>query len=144
MGPISYTFDMDEVDWEEMRAALIADDFHNGRTVEQYEASFRNSAAAVVARAGGRIVGTARALSDGVCNAYVVDVWTLSAYRRQGIARTMMDMLLACFPGQHVFLFTDDAAPFYERIGFARRGVGYEAVVGEWLVNKERQGGGYG
>lgn len=144
MGPISYTFDMDEVDWAELRETLIADDFHNGRTVEQYEASFRNSAAAVVAKAGGRIVGTARALSDGVCNAYIVDVWTLSAYRRQGVARTMMEMLLARFPGQHAFLFTDDAPHFYERIGFARRGMGYEAVVGEWLVNEHKQGGGYG
>lgn len=143
MGTISYTFDMDEVNWQEMRETLIADDFHNGRTVEQYEDSFRHSAAAVVAHAEGRIVGTARALSDGICNAYIVDVWTLSAYRRQGIARTMMDMLLARLPGQHVFLFTDDAAPFYERIGFARRGVGYEVVVGRWLVN-DGKGGGFG
>lgn len=144
MEPISYTFDMDEVDWEEMRETLIADDFHNGRTVEQYEISFRNSAAAIVAHAGEHIIGTARALSDGVCNAYIVDVWTLSAYRRQGIARAMMEMLLARFPGQHVFLFTDDAAAFYERIGFVRRGVGYEVVVGEWLANDRKQGGGFG
>jgi hypothetical protein len=29
------------------------------------------------------VVGMARLLSDGVSNAYLLDVWTMSAYRRQ-------------------------------------------------------------
>lgn len=34
MKPITYTFDMSNVNWQELVNALIADDFHNGRTVE--------------------------------------------------------------------------------------------------------------
>ena len=132
---ITYKTDLDGVDWAAMRDILIADDFDNGRTVEQYRRSFENSYAVCIAYVGARIIGTARVLSDGVCNAYVVDVWTYSPYRRRGIARAMIQSLLDRLPGQHVYLFTDDAPDFYRRIGFQERGLGMEIVSGEWLVN---------
>ena len=68
-----------------MKAVLQQDDFDNGRSPAQLQASFERSASVCIVYAGADIIGTARALSDGVCNAYVVDVWTLSAWRRQGI-----------------------------------------------------------
>jgi ribosomal protein S18 acetylase RimI-like enzyme len=133
MNPITYRLDLTDVDWSEMKNTLLQDNFDNGRTPEQLKESFENSYAACLAYAGDRIVGTARVLSDGVCNAYVVDVWTLSAYRRQGIASQMMRLLLERLPGQHVYLFTDEAADFYRRLGFQERGLGMELVVGTWL-----------
>jgi predicted GNAT family acetyltransferase len=135
---IAYKTDLDGVDWEEMRNTLIADDFDNGRSVEQYQRSFENTYAVCIAYAEGRIIGTARALSDGVCNAYIVDVWTYSPYRRRGIARTMIQSLLDRLPGQHVYLFTDDAPDFYRRLGFKDRGFGLEILSGQWLVNDTR------
>lgn len=145
MAEIIYKTSCEGVNWAAMKEVLVADDFDNGRTPEQLEKSFRNSAVVVIAYsgaysgayAGDRIIGTARALSDGVCNAYVVDVWTETSFRRQGVARQMMRLLLEPLRGQHVFLWTDDAAAFYERIGFERRPcVSFETVVGEWLVNE--------
>ncbi|MBI5667683.1 MAG: GNAT family N-acetyltransferase [Chloroflexi bacterium] len=128
--------DVAGVDWDEMRNTLIADNYDNGRTVEQYRRSFENTYAVCIAYADGRIIGTARALSDGVCNAYVVDVWTYTPYRKQGIARTMIQKLLEKLPGQHVYLFTDDVPDFYRRIGFKDRGVGLEILSGQWLINE--------
>jgi predicted GNAT family acetyltransferase len=117
-----------------MKATLARDDFDNGRTPEQLCESFANSAASIIAYApDGRIIGTVRALSDGVCNAYVVDVWTLTEFRKQGVATRMMQLLLDKFAGQHVYLFTDDAAPFYKKLGFAEQGIGLGHVVGQWL-----------
>jgi predicted GNAT family acetyltransferase len=133
--PITYKQDLDGVDWAAMKAILQADDFDNGRTPEQLALSFHNSAGTCIVYDGEQIIGTARVLSDGVCNAYVVDVWTLSAYRRRGIARTMLELLLERLRGQHVYLFTDDAVDFYKQVGFTERGVGMERVVGSWLVN---------
>ncbi len=101
MPGIVYKTDLDNVDWAEMKATLRKDAFDNGRSPEQLKTSFENSYAACIASADHRIVGTARVLSDGVCNAYFVDVWTLSAYRRQGIATTMMQNLLSRLQGQH-------------------------------------------
>jgi predicted GNAT family acetyltransferase len=137
---VVYKRDLDGVDWNEMKATLQADDFDNGRTPEQLKLSFEHSYATSIAYIDERIVGTARVLSDGVCNAYIVDVWTLSAYRNQGIARTMMQQLLSKLQGQHVYLFTDDAVDFYRKIGFVERPVGLEIVVGRWLHNDSWNG----
>jgi ribosomal protein S18 acetylase RimI-like enzyme len=132
---IVYQTDLANVDWAAMKATLVADNFDNERSPEQYRLSFENSAYTVIAYDAGEIIGTARVLSDGVCNAYLVDVWTLSLYRNQGIARRMIEILLEKLPGQHVYLFTDDAPEFYRKLGFQERGVGMEIVIGEWLVN---------
>ena len=125
--------DCDGVDWAALKRDLAADDFDNGRTPEELERSFRASASVVFARDGTRIVGKARALSDGVCNAYIVDVWTHSDHRRRGIGRAMLERLVAPFAGQHVYTFTDDAAVFYAACGFTPRGTGFERVIGAWL-----------
>lgn len=132
---VTYTFDLSRVDWEELTHTLREDDFDNGRTPEQLRRSFENSYAAVIALHEGRVIAKARAISDGVCNAYVVDVWTLSAYRRRGIATRVMRMLTERLGGQHVYLFTDDAEAFYRSLGFERQGIGLSRVVGQWLKN---------
>lgn len=133
---ITYDTDLSRVDWQAMIDALVADDFHNGRTVEQMKASFENSYRAVIAYDQGRIIGTARVLSDGVCNAYVVDVWAHSDYRRRGIGSEIMRRLIEPLHGQHVYLFTDSAPEFYEALGFEPQGEGMYRIVGEWLVNQ--------
>jgi ribosomal protein S18 acetylase RimI-like enzyme len=133
MTTITYTTDLTGVDWDEMKAAVAADDFDNGRTPAELEESFRNSAICVLAYAeevtSRRLIGTVRCLSDGVCNAYVVDVWTLTAYRGRGVATKMMEILLARLDGQHVYLFTDSAEGFYEKLGFKPQPVGMGRVV---------------
>jgi predicted GNAT family acetyltransferase len=121
-----------------LKSLLAEDDFDNGRKPEQLQQSFKNSNVVSIVYDGQKIVGTARALSDGVCNAYVVDVWTYSPYRRRGIARQMMANLMARLEGQHVYLFTDDALPFYKSLGSTEQGTGIALVVGEWLVNDPR------
>jgi predicted GNAT family acetyltransferase len=123
------------VDWAALRDDLIADDFHNGRGVAALRRSFEASAHVAIAWADDRVIGTARLLSDGVCNAYVVDVWTQSAYRRQGIAAQLMRLLVDAVPGQHVGLFTDDAQEFYRAIGFRQQGDFLSTVSGGWLDN---------
>ena len=135
MTEITYKLDLENVNWSEIKAKVQADDFDNGRTPAQLETSFRNSQATVIAYAGDEIVGKVRALSDGVCNAYVVDVWTYTPYRGQGIAKAMLVRLDEQLAGQHVYLFTDDAKGLYERVGFQPQGIGMGKVVGKWLVN---------
>jgi SAM-dependent methyltransferase len=137
MDEVIYKTDLMNVDWQAMKSTLVADHFDNGRSPAQLQASFSNSYATVIATIGGEIIGTARVLSDGVCNAYVVDVWTLSKYRRQGVASKMMEILLAQLEGQHVYLFTDEAAEFYKTLGFEAQSIGMGKVVGDWLQNKK-------
>ena len=135
MPEIVYRADLDHVDWTEMKSTLYRDDFDNGRSPEQLKKSFENSYATCIAYANNQIIGTARVLSDGVCNAYLVDVWTLSAYRRQGIATTMIQKLLSRLKGQHVYLFTDDVPELYAKLGFVEQPIGMGQVIGTWLIN---------
>ena len=81
-------------------------------------------------------MGMARLLSDGVCNAYLLDVWTQSTYRRQGIASRMVRALMELVPGQHIGLQTDDAIDFYHSLGFAPQPEFWSLVVGTWLDNE--------
>lgn len=135
--PITYSSDLRAVRWDELKATLAADDFDNGRTPGEYRRSFEASFAVVFALAQvdgeRRVVGKARALSDGVCNAYVIDVWTWSPYRRRGVATEMMRRLEAKLEGQHVYLFTDEHVRFYEKLGYRRQAVGLSKIAGRWL-----------
>ena len=124
-----------EIDWATVRADLIADDFDNGRSPDALRRSFEQSQHVAIARDGERVVGMARLLSDGVCNAYLVDVWTASSHRRQGIAVRMVRQLVDAVPGQHVGLQTDDAQAFYESLGFRPQPEFWSLVSGRWLDN---------
>jgi predicted GNAT family acetyltransferase len=97
--------------------------------------SFEQSQHVAFARDGDHVVGMARLLSDGVCNAYLVDVWTHSSYRRRGIASTLVRMLADQVPGQHIGLQTDNAQPLYASLGFELQPDFMSLVVGRWLDN---------
>lgn len=136
---VLYRTHLEDVNWQEMKSTLAIDGFDNGRSPQHLETSFRNSYATVIAYVDNQMVGTARALSDGVSNAYIVDVWTLRKYRRRGIGCKMMGILMNQLQGQHVILFADDASSFYETLGFESQPVGMGKVVGEWLKAKRKK-----
>jgi ribosomal protein S18 acetylase RimI-like enzyme len=131
---IHYSFELEGVDWEALKIRLRDDAFDNGRTPEQLRRSFENSRVFGFAWADGQVVGKARILSDGVCNAYLVDVWTYSPFRRRGIASELLRRMLERVPGQHVYLQADeDHIAFYTRLGFRPQPNGLSRVVGRWL-----------
>ena len=126
---------VDRVDWEQAKADLAADDFDNGRSPDALRLSFERSQHVVFAWLSGRVVGMARLLSDDVCNAYLVDVWTQSSMRRRGIATQMVRRLIDAVPGIHIGLQTDDAQDFYASLGFAPQPDFLGLVSGPWLEN---------
>lgn len=138
----SFDDDLAGIDWAVLTADLAADDFDNGRSPAALRLSFERSQHAAIARADdGRVVGTARLLSDGVCNAYLVDVWTASAHRRQGVATAMLRRLEAAVPGQHVGLQTADAHAFYATLGYRPQPEFLARIVGAWLDNAANRDG---
>ncbi|HLX32563.1 MAG TPA: GNAT family N-acetyltransferase [Gaiellaceae bacterium] len=131
---------LEGVDWERAKADLAADDFDNGRSAAALRRSFERSQLVAIAWDGERVVGMARLLSDGVCNAYLLDVWTASSHRRRGIGRAMVEALSEAVPGQHVALQTDDARQFYEALGFRPQPEFMSRVSGSWLENDANHG----
>ncbi|MFN2519315.1 MAG: GNAT family N-acetyltransferase [Jatrophihabitantaceae bacterium] len=140
MSDVIFSAATGDVDWTALKAALVADHFDNGRTPEQYRLSHERSHAVAFARTGDQFIGNGRILSDGVCNAYLVDIWTATRYRRRGVGREILTRLLRTVPGQHVGLFTDDMPDFYRALGFEPQRGGMNCIVGTWL-NGARSGG---
>ena len=127
--------DIGRVDWAAAKADLKDDDFDNGRSPAALRRSFEGSQHVAFAWSGDRLIGMARMLSDGVCNAYLLDVWTASAFRRRGIASAMVSFLAARVPGQHIGLQTDSADDLYLSLGFRHQPRFMSLVVGTWLDN---------
>ena len=134
--PITIDETLAGIDWTQAKADLAADEFDNGRSPEALRHSFERSQHVAFARDGDHVVGMARLLSDGVCNAYLLDVWTASSRRRQGIASMMVRLLIDRVPGQHIGLQTDDAQAFYRALGFRSQPHFMSLVVGTWLDNE--------
>jgi ribosomal protein S18 acetylase RimI-like enzyme len=135
VGEIRIADTLAGVDWAQAKADLAADDFDNGRSAAALRLSFEQSQHVAFAWDGDRLVGMARLLSDGVCNAYLIDVWTASSHRRRGIGRAMIDALYDAVPGQHIGLQTDNEQAFYEALGFERQPEFMSRVSGRWLEN---------
>ncbi len=69
---------------------------------------------------GAKLVGYARAISDGVTTAYVSNVMVDPAYRRLGIGRRLLAALTAGRDGVKFVLHTRTGSrSFYRAIGFA-------------------------
>lgn len=134
--PITFDDSPAGIDWVEVKADLARDDFDNGRSPEALKLSFARSQHVAFARDGNRVVGVARLLSDGVCNAYLLDVWTESSHRRQGIGSRTVRMLAEQVPGQHIGVQTDEAADFYRSLEFRPQPEFMSLVVGNWLDNE--------
>jgi GNAT superfamily N-acetyltransferase len=130
---VEYRMSTADVDWPALRDALVRDDFDNGRTPEEYRLSHENSFAVVFVLADGTYIGNGRILSDGVCNAYLVDIWTATRWRRRGIGSEIVRRLVAAAPGQHVLLLTEDRADFYTTLGFREAHTAMATVNGSWL-----------
>ena len=127
---------IDRVDWDRAKASLAADRFDNGRSALALRRSFQNSHHVAFVWLDDDLVGMGRMLSDGVCNAYLLDVWTQSAVRNRGIGTLVVEYLAARVPGQHIGLQTDDAQLFYARLGFRHQPEFMSRVVGGWLDNE--------
>ena len=140
MGDVAVGGSLEGIDWKQAKADLAADRFDNGRSADALRLSFEQSQHVALARDGDRVVGMARLLSDGVCNAYLGDVWTASPYRRRGVATALIRRLLEEVPGQHVGLQTDDAQKLYESVGFRAQPELWSLVVGSWLDNDANRG----
>ena len=71
----------------------------------------------------GRIIGMGRAISDGVCDAYIQDVAVLPEFRGNGIGVLIMDELIFYLKSKKINWITlisePKAVSFYERYGFS-------------------------
>lgn len=112
------TFTRDGVDWDKLariyaRAPLAV------RPAVEIKRAFGNSYLCCFAWVDGELVGAARATSDGVYYATILDVAVDPGFQGAGIGRKMMTELLRRLPVQKVYLTTVPGKEgFYEKLGF--------------------------
>lgn len=94
------------------------------RTRADFEAQLASAwrVVGVYERTGGRTVGFARAVSDGVALAYLADLYVSAEVRGNGLGRLLVREMIDNGPGARFrwLLHTRDAHGLYERFGFTK------------------------
>jgi len=117
---IVYKTTKDNVNWEEV-AEVIRNAGLSSAPTEIHKKSFENSQVVVFVYDDEKIVGVARALSDGVSQGAIYNVALDDKYQGQGIGRAMIEKLIEQMPGQNVILYTHpQTVSMYEKFGFKR------------------------
>ena len=99
--------------------------------IDRFRAMIDGTDRTVVALDGGRVVGFARALCDGVSNGYISMVAVDEKQRRQGIGRRLIEHLIQDDVGGNitwVLRAGHDSRGFWERLGFRASEVAMERV----------------
>ena len=82
----------------------------------------RGSHCFAVAERGGRVIGMARAISDGVGDAYIQDVAVLPEERGLGTGKRLVSAVLKRLKrdgiGWIALIAQDNSGPFYRKLGF--------------------------
>jgi GNAT superfamily N-acetyltransferase len=96
------------------------------RTRDDFEAQLKSAwrVVGVYEAGGGRMIGFARAFSDGVAAAYLADVYVLPEARGHGLGKELVRTMIDRGPGAGFrwMLHTRDAHGLYRQFGFAEPG----------------------
>jgi N-acetylglutamate synthase-like GNAT family acetyltransferase len=113
-----------DIDLDELQALFLKTaHWAQERRVEDWAIALANSNPIVTAWDGDRLIGFARAMSDGIYRATIWDVVIDSDYQGAGLGRKLVETVLM-HPHvnrvEKVYLVTTHQQSFYERIGFER------------------------
>jgi N-acetylglutamate synthase-like GNAT family acetyltransferase len=111
-----------QVDLHQLQALFQAGAFWaQDRRLEDLEVAVANSEPVISAWDGDRMIGFARATSDGIYRATIWDVVIHPDYQGAGLGRKLVETVLS-HPRmnrvERIYLMTTHQQRFYERIGF--------------------------
>lgn len=121
----------ENVDWERVTQIL------NGYGLSSFDVAterkvFENSYAVVFLYDAHRLIGMARAISDGICQAACYNLALDPEYCGQGLGKMVLDALLEQLEGMNVILYTSPKwYGLYEHWGLKRMKTGYARYVDE-------------
>ena len=118
---LDFSFDR-PVSHEEIGYLFEQTQWAQGRTVEGIKKMLDNSAVKIGVWEGNRLVGFARAVSDGIYRCVIEDVIVDESYRGKGIGTKIMKLLVEELSDvEHIYLFTsgEKLKKFYEKFDFS-------------------------
>lgn len=112
--------DCNDIDWKNVleviqRAGLSV------RSAEETQKAFENSFLRVFIFDEGKLIGTGRAISDGVYQAAIYDIAVLPEYQGRGIGKMIMETLHSHLKGFNTILYAKPyAVEFYKKLGYSK------------------------
>lgn len=120
-GSLTVSDDFSRLDLDAVHAFLTTSYWSPGISKARVERALRASIVFGLYDDEGRQIGFARALTDHVHVAYLADVYVLEAFRGRGLARWLVECVLAHPDLQGLrrwMLATRDAHELYRKLGF--------------------------
>lgn len=99
-------------------------------SLEDTERAFKHSYISVFIFHKDLLIGTGRALSDGVYQAAIYDIAVLPEYQKKGIGKIIMDELEKNLIGINIILYANPSAEsFYKKLGYSKMLTGMAKFV---------------
>lgn len=116
---ITYTTSRD-LTQSDLQDLFLSVSWSSGHFPEKLFAAMKNYETVISAWDGGRLVGLAAAMDDGVMTAYVHYLLVRPEYQRRGIGRRLVELVKDRYRDylRLMLLSYDAAVPFYESCGF--------------------------
>ena len=104
----------------DLQDLFLSVSWSSGHFPEKLFAAMKNYETVISAWDGGRLVGLAAAMDDGVMTAYVHYLLVRPEYQRRGIGRRLVELTKDRYRDylRLMLLSYDAAVPFYESCGF--------------------------
>lgn len=127
-------YSTENINWE-LVSTILAKAGLSSSEPEICRRVFQGSQVTVFAFDDENMVGTARAISDGVKQAAIYDVAILPEYQGNGIGKIMMESIMDKLPGCNFILYANvGKEAFYEKLGFRRLKTGMAKFVKKELM----------
>ena len=119
---ITYDSDQRPTDAGQLHALLSETYWANTRSLEAVETSLQASLTIFARDERGKLIGSARAVTDGVTFSWICDVVVAPSQRGHGIGKELVSRLLADERTLNTrkVLVTKDAQGLYSKYGFSR------------------------
>jgi ribosomal protein S18 acetylase RimI-like enzyme len=135
---MSYTIKLDteDINWIEVRAVIEKSGLST-RSVELTEKAFKNSYRIVFIFNNDKLIGTGRAISDGIAQAAIYDIAVLPEYQKQGIGNLIMETLQEGLTGMNILLYANPTAQnFYSKLGYSKMLTGMARFKNEDIMRQ--------
>ncbi|MBR6094581.1 MAG: GNAT family N-acetyltransferase [Lachnospiraceae bacterium] len=133
--------DSDGIDWEQV-ADVLQKSGLSAASAEVQKKAFTGSGLVAFLLDGEKVIGVARALTDGVSQGAIYNVALKEEYQGRGYGRKLIESLVERMQGQNIILYThQQTVLLYEKLGFRRAKSAMEFFQideehREWLENE--------